>query len=348
MKKRLTKIVATTATMLLMAGTLVACGSSSDSGAKKTDSKGADSSTSKEINVSFGYIPDLNGTALLAIAKDQGLWKKQNINVSLKTFTNGPLQITALGTGDLDYGYIGNGAFWLPAKGKADIASLIATSNADRLIAQPGIKSVKDLKGKKVGVPEGTSGDTILSLALEKNGMTAKDIQRIPMDPTAITSAFAAGQIDAAGIWYPLVATIKQRVPNLVELATDNDFKDTMAFPSAIVMQKDLAKKDPDKAARVEKVLVEALNYRKANPDKTLELVAQMSQQPVEKLQGEAKYINTLSADDQVKLWKDGTIEKWLTAMGNFFVSKGKVTKSELLPPKEYFEAELLEKAAGK
>nr|WP_242516707.1 aliphatic sulfonate ABC transporter substrate-binding protein [Corynebacterium mendelii] len=340
-----------------MAASLTACGDSSDSaasdstaasqGAGSEQAKDADTSKKEKIDVNFGYIPDLNGTALLAIAKDQGLWEKENINVDLKTFTNGPLQITALGTGDLDYGYIGNGAFWLPAKGNADIASLIAISNADRLIAQPGITSVADLKGKKVGVPEGTSGDTILSLALAKEGMTVDDIQRIPMDPTAITSAFAAGQIDAAGIWYPLVETIKQRVPDLVELAEDSDFEDQMAFPSAIVMQKDLATKDPDKAARVERVLAQALDYRKENPDKTLELVADMSQQPVDKLKGEAVHINVLSSQDQVELWKDGTIEKWLTAMGDFFVEKGKVTKDELLPPAEYFQAELLEQAAN-
>ncbi|MDO5729955.1 MAG: ABC transporter substrate-binding protein [Actinomycetaceae bacterium] len=88
-----------------------------------------------------------------------------------------------------------------------------------------------DLKGKKVGVPEGTSGDTILTLALEKNGMTVDDIDRVPMDPATVVPAFSAGQIDAAGIWYPLVDTIKEQVPDLVELAQDSDFEDTMAFP---------------------------------------------------------------------------------------------------------------------
>lgn len=298
------------------------------------------------MEVKFGYIPDLNGTSLLAIAEGEGLWEKHGLKANLQTFTNGPLQIQAMGTEDIDYGYIGNGAFWLPASGKADMACLLATSQADRLIAQPGIKSIADLKGKKVGVPEGTSGDTILTLALEKNGMTVDDINRVPMDPATVVSAFSAGQIDAAGIWYPLVGTIKEQVPDLEEIAQDSDFEDTMAFPSAIVMRKGLAEKDAELAKRVQKVLYEALNYRAENPDKTLELVAKMSQQKVEDLKGEAEHIKVLSAEDQIKLWDDGTIKKWLENMNKFFVKGGKVQESEVLSPDEYFKADLLKEAA--
>ncbi|EEH64458.1 ABC transporter, substrate-binding protein, aliphatic sulfonates family [Gleimia coleocanis DSM 15436] len=300
------------------------------------------------MDVNFGYIPDLNGTALIAIANDQGLWEKHGLNVNLKTFTNGPLQIQALGTKDLDYGYIGNGAFWLPASGKADMACLIATSQADRVIAQPGIKDIKDLKGKKVGVPEGTSGDTILTLALEKAGMTIDDIERVPMDPGTVVSAFSAGQIDAAGLWYPMVDTIKKQVPDLVELAEDKDFEDQLAFPSAIVMRKGLDKENPELAKRVQMVLTEALDFRAENGDKTVELVAALSGQDAEALKGEAKYIATLSTADQLKLWEDGTIENWLNTLGKFFVKNGKVQESELLAPNTYFKIDLLKEAAGK
>src|SRR5690625_4489931 len=57
--------------------------------------------------ITYGYIPDFNGASLLAIAEDQGLWEENGLTANLQTFTNGPLQIQALGTGDLDFGYIG-------------------------------------------------------------------------------------------------------------------------------------------------------------------------------------------------------------------------------------------------
>lgn len=85
---------------------------------------------------------------------------------------------------------------WLPATGKAKVVAINTLAYADRVIGRPGISTMRDLKGKKVGVPEGTSGDMVLNLALKKAGMTAADIQKVPMDPATVVSAFSAGQID--------------------------------------------------------------------------------------------------------------------------------------------------------
>ena len=110
--------------------------------------------------VTYGYIPDFNGASLLD--GETGLWEENGLKVTTQTFTNGPLQIQALGTGDLDFGYIGPGAMWLPASGKAKVVTVNGVGQADRVIAQPGIAAIEDLAGKKVAIPEGTSGDMIV------------------------------------------------------------------------------------------------------------------------------------------------------------------------------------------
>jgi NitT/TauT family transport system substrate-binding protein len=104
-------------------------------------------------------------------------------------------------------------------------------------------------------VPEGTSGDMILTLALQKAGMTNKDIQRVPMDASTIVSAFSSKQIDAAGFWYPAISTIKKTVPDLVELAKNDDFADKVSFPTAFVAGNNVV---AEKAAAVTKVLAGA------------------------------------------------------------------------------------------
>src|SRR5690625_7839765 len=65
--------------------------------------------------ITYGYIPDFNGARLLAIAEDQGLWEENGLTADLQTFTHGPLQLHALGTADLDVGYVGPGAMWVTA-----------------------------------------------------------------------------------------------------------------------------------------------------------------------------------------------------------------------------------------
>ena len=111
------KIAGATAVGAAVALLLTACTSADpDDGGTAPE---AESEYDDVIDVNFGYIADFNGTSLLAIAEDQGLWEKYGLDVTATSFTNGPLQIQALGTGDLDFGYIGPGAFWLPASGQA-------------------------------------------------------------------------------------------------------------------------------------------------------------------------------------------------------------------------------------
>ncbi|GAA3533699.1 aliphatic sulfonate ABC transporter substrate-binding protein [Nonomuraea rosea] len=292
--------------------------------------------------VRFGYISDFNGASLLAIAGKQGLWDKQGLTPDIKVFTNGPLQIQALGAGDLDFGYIGPGAMWLPATGKAKVVAINTLAYADRVIGRPGVNTMQDLKGKKVGVPEGTSGDMVLNLALKKAGMTAKDIQKVPMDPATVVSAFAAGQIDGAGIWYPLIDTIKQKVPGTVEVASTKEFPDN-SFPTAFVSG---PQTDQALTEKVIKVLQEANDWRAAHPDEAITEAAALLKLDAAKVKADAANVQTMTTADLVAKTKDGTVAKWLNSLGDFFVGTGQLKSRP--DPATYYTGDLYTKAAAK
>ncbi|GAA5084858.1 NitT/TauT family transport system substrate-binding protein [Thermocatellispora tengchongensis] len=299
-----------------------------------TACSGDDSTT-----VRFGYISDYNGASLLAIADKQGLWEKQGLTPEVKVFTNGPLQIQALGAGDLDFGYIGPGAFWLPASGKAKIIAINTLAYADRVIAQPGITSIQGLKGKKVGVPEGTSGDMVLNLALKQAGMTADDIEKVPMDPATVVSAFVAGQIDGAGIWYPLIDNIKAKVPGLVEIASTRQFPDS-SFPTAFVGGNEV---DPELTNKVIKVLQEANDWRAAHPDEAIAEAATLLKLDKAKVAADAANVQIMTTKDLVDKTKDGTVAKWLNSLGDFFVGTGQLKSRP--DPATYYTGDLYTKA---
>jgi NitT/TauT family transport system substrate-binding protein len=302
---------------------------------------GGDSSGEK---VTFGYIGDYNGTSLLAIADDQNLWEKHGLEVDAKVFTNGPLQIQALGTGDLDFGYIGPGAFWMPASGQAKIVAINTLGNADRVIAQPGITSIEQLKGKTVAVPEGTSGDMILTLALENAGMTKQDVKVVNMDPSTIVSAFSSKQVDAAGFWYPSIETIKNQVPGLSELAKNSDFESQMKFPTAFVAGNDVVSEDEEKAEKTIAVLREAMAYRTAHMDESIELTAEMLDVPVEQVEADAANVEVLSVDEVDRMTKNGTIDEWLAGLSDYFVESGELESS--VDPNTYYTEDLFTGAA--
>jgi len=319
-----TRRAAAVGTALALTVAMAACGSDeSSTGSEPAASGGGGEQETLEVN--FGYISDFNGASLLAVAEDQGLWEENGLDVTTSTFTNGPLQIQALSTGDLDFGYIGPGAFWLPESGQAKIVAINTIGDADRVITQPGIDSVADLAGKNVGVPQGTSGDMILTLALEEAGLTKDDINVVNMDAATLVPAFSSGQIDAAGFWYPAIATIKESVPDLNELAQNSDFEDVMAFPTAFVAGNDVVADEQEKVERVLAVLREANDYRAENLDETVQLTADMLQLDPEQVAADAENSELMTTAEIDTATEDGTVDGWLEAMGGFFVEAGQL-----------------------
>ena len=289
--------------------------------------------------VRFGYIADYQNASLPAIATDQKYWEAENLTPDIKMFTNGPIQIQAMGAGSLDFGAIGPGALWLPASGRSKILAVNLLTFSDRVIAQAEFASIKDLKGKKVGVPQGTSGEMILRLTLAKAGMSVADVQVVPMDPSTIVAAFSSKQIDAAGLWYPLVDVIKKRVPDVRELSNDQEFYPDVSFPNTFVARNEIVANNPDLARRFVRVLKRAMDYRVANYDRSIELSAAMLNQPVENIRTIAGTCKLLSSADLVKLTGDGTVDAWFNKFNDMFKAFG--TLKEALPPSQYYESKM-------
>jgi NitT/TauT family transport system substrate-binding protein len=167
--------------------------------------------------------------------------------------------------------------------------------------------------------------------------MTSDDIKRVTMDPSTIVTAFSSGQVDAAGIWYPLVGTIKQRVPKLQELFSNNDLYPTYCFPTSFVSRPDIAESNPALVEAMIRVIKEANDFRVKNLKQALELTAALLNAPLPALESEAAVTKHFTSDELVKLTRDGTVNGWLTGMNELFKSLGRVT--ETVSPDKYFLA---------
>jgi NitT/TauT family transport system substrate-binding protein len=79
------------------------------------------------------------------------------------------------------------------------IVSTIYQSNPNAVMSlkKTGIKSVKDLAGKKVGVPSGSSQTTMLPLLLKANSLKESDVNMIDMPVASMVPALLQGQVDA-------------------------------------------------------------------------------------------------------------------------------------------------------
>jgi NitT/TauT family transport system substrate-binding protein len=95
--------------------------------------------------------------------------------------------------------------FALVADGLQPRAILVVdvSHGADAVVGRPGMRSMKDLKGKRVAVEGGAVGALVLSRALTLNGMKASDVKVVPLESNEQPGAFEKGQVDAAVTFDP-------------------------------------------------------------------------------------------------------------------------------------------------
>jgi sulfonate transport system substrate-binding protein len=162
----------------------------------------------KEIRV--GY--QKNG--VLVIARQQSTlekhFKPQGIEVKWVEFSSGPPMMEAMNVGSIDYGAVGDSPPVFAQAGGAAIvyaAGQPITNGQGILVPQnSAIKSIADLKGKRIGFTKGSSAHNITVQTLEKAGLGYADITPVYLTPPDAGPAFANGSIDVWAIWDPYFA----------------------------------------------------------------------------------------------------------------------------------------------
>jgi sulfonate transport system substrate-binding protein len=172
----------------------------------------------RPVTVRFGYQKSSTLTALL---KAQGTLEKQlaplNATLSWHEFTSGLPLLEALNLDNLDLS--ADVADTVPVFAQAAGAELTfiaqeAPSPAAQAIVvkdDSPLKTVADLKGKKVGFAKAAGAHYLLIAALEKAGLSFKDIEPAYLTPADGRAAFEKGAIDAWVVWDPFLAAAQRQ-----------------------------------------------------------------------------------------------------------------------------------------
>ena len=162
----------------------------------------------KEIRI--GY--QKNGVLVIARqrASLENHFRPQGIEVKWVEFSSGPPMMEAMNVGSIDYGAVGDSPpVFAQAAGAAIVyaAGQPITNGQGILVPQnSAIKTIADLKGKRIGFTKGSSAHNITVQTLERAGLTYADITPVYLTPPDAGPAFANGSIDAWAIWDPYFA----------------------------------------------------------------------------------------------------------------------------------------------
>jgi NitT/TauT family transport system substrate-binding protein len=153
----------------------------------------------------IGY-SDWPGFVAFQIAIDKGWFKEAGVDVDFEWFDYSA-SLDAFSAGKLDAVGATNGdALVTGATGAKNVMFLLTdySSGNDTIIAKPAVKSVKDLKGKKVGVEVGLVDHLLLDTALEKNGLKESDVTLVNAKTNELPQVLASSKdIAAIGAWQP-------------------------------------------------------------------------------------------------------------------------------------------------
>lgn len=159
--------------------------------------------------------------SLFVLQKAQGTLEKRlaplGVGIKWVEFPAGPQLLEGLNLGSVDVGYVGEAP---PIFAQAAGAKFVyigydpASPEAEALLVprDSAIRSVAELKGKKIALNKGSNVHYLLVRLLEKNGLKPSDVQPVYLAPADARAAFESKNVDAWVIWDPFAAAAEKAI----------------------------------------------------------------------------------------------------------------------------------------
>ncbi|MDB9513064.1 ABC transporter substrate-binding protein [Kamptonema animale CS-326] len=184
------------------------------------------------------------GFDIALYAQEAGLFKQRGLEVQLIRFQNQQDATRAMLRGTLDANFA---SLWdvLQSDSGSDKPVVVMVTNishgADGIVAQPVIKSVANLRGKRVGAKLGTVNHLILLEALKLHQIKPEEVKVEDISNETAVELMRQGRLDAAVIWQPLLGETAQAIEGNIIFTTgevDSLVIDTLVSRSTITRTK--------------------------------------------------------------------------------------------------------------
>ncbi len=320
MKRR--SIIASTLLFALSLSVTVGCSNpGAETKAKAPSAPGADA-------VKMGYSA-WTGWAPWQVTQTKDLFQTNKVDVDLQWTTDYPKSVELLNTGKLDGNNQTLAEIVAGVASGADLVVVLTTDNStgnDKIIINDKIKSIKDLKGKKVATELGSVDHFLLAQALKKAGMTFKDIKLVPLEMSKAAAAFAAGQVDAAVLYVPFTTTALKR-PGSKELFSSSNFPGSIS--DHLVFSRKFVNAHPEKVQAIVDSWFDTLAYinTKKNKDEVNEVMAKRLGGSVADYKDNLDGAKIFGIEDNLEAFGSGNDNTYLSNtaadMGKFLFENG-------------------------
>jgi NitT/TauT family transport system substrate-binding protein len=286
--------------------------------------------------VRIGYTSPTPNHGVLWVADTSNLFKKNNLDLEI-VYMPGNISLPSLLAGEIQFAQM-TGALMSPARLQGGDPVMLASVQDyldDRLVARPNIKSIEDLKGKRIGISRfGAASHMRVLNFLPRFGLGEKDVTFLQIgDTPARVIALVGGSIDASSFSPPdHLAAAKAGMKILFNMRELN-----VAYQgTGLVTTQRQIQKNRDVARRMVKTYVEAIHIIRTNPEVSKRAFAKYRKTNDEKQLDEA--YETLREIVRPKPYP--SVEGFKTIFKDV---SDRIPAAKTANPKEFIEASFLE-----
>jgi NitT/TauT family transport system substrate-binding protein len=214
------------------------------------------------------------GYGPLYIARDKGMFKQNGVDVDLIVMEDPKERFPTLMADKIQMiaSTVDTALLYLKKPNDFQYVVAIDDSNGgDGIVAIKDIKTIADLKGKKVAVNEGSVSEFYLNVLLAKAGLKESDLNTVNMTAGDAGGAFVAKRVEAAVTWEPWLS--KGKSTDFGHLLVDSSTTPGL-ITDVLIVKTDWANAHQKDVAAIVKSWNEAVAYYRANPDESISIMA--------------------------------------------------------------------------
>ncbi len=208
------------------------------------------------------------------VAQDMGYFKQVGLDVEFKSFEGGIGAFRGMVSGGLDVAGTSSDALIAAVAQGVQVHAIgtYAPKLSQVMVATPDVKTVADLKGKKMGMQEvGGFADVMNQLLLDSAGLSKNDVTSVSVTTAGRVAALVTGQINAHALHADQYYTALKQKPDLVTLAKMWEVAPKWWY-SAFAAPDDAVKKDPQLYIDFMTAIVKAQRFMYNNKDQTVQI----------------------------------------------------------------------------
>jgi NitT/TauT family transport system substrate-binding protein len=183
---------------------------------------------------------------------------------------------------DISTGAVDVFAQWM-ATGANGVIFLVTdrSDGGDAIVVNGSIQSAWDLKGKKIALVPGDCATFILSEYLKQNGMSLKDVERVPVDDASKGGQIMlSGTIDGTGTWEPFISQIVASGKGRVLVSTKN----LPIILDVMIARQELVSQRKEDLRKFTQGVIDAVRFAQANPVEADQILSAFFKIPVDDL----------------------------------------------------------------